>query len=82
MIILYPVKGFDVIRETHADISLFFNSSFRYHSDHKYCISCAGIFYKITLLYSNFWSDSAACSFHDDPQNEFDNIAHQADGSM
>ena len=30
---LYPVKGFGVINETQVDISLFFNSSFRYHSD-------------------------------------------------
>ena len=40
---VYPVKGFGFINETHEDISLFFNSSFRYPSDHKYCISHAPV---------------------------------------
>ena len=79
---LYPVKGFGIVNETHVDISLFFNCSFRYHSDHKYCISCTSILYKTTLFYSNFWSECAAYSFHDNPQNEFGNVAHQADGSI
>ena len=79
---LYPVKGFGVINETHVDISLFFSGSSRYHSDHKYCISSASICYKTAMFHLNFWSDSAMYSFHDDPQNEFHNVPHQADHSM
>ena len=80
---LYPVKGFGVINETHVEISLFSIAlSDIILAIYIYHISHASIIYKTTLFYSNSWSDSVSCSFHDDSQNEFDNVAHPVDGSM